>query len=320
MKEERSQITLEIDGEKKQFPRGITYRELAEQYQHTKKNRILLVLADNRLRELYRKAKDKARVRFMTIEDTAGYNAYRRSMCLMMLKAIHNVLGHGENYQVRIHFAVSGGLYCTMQGEVPLTAEFLEKVKLYMEQLCRQAIPIEKRTMDTGEAVELFHSHHMYDKEQLFCYRRVSKTNVYSMGGFEDYYYGYMVPDTSCLNLFDLKLYQEGFVLCLPSREDPGRVKEFKPMEKLFHVQNHSLKWGETLDIFSVADLNRKVVAGETKELILTQEAYHEKQLARIAEEIASHPEKKLVMIAGPPHRGKPPFLTGFPPSCPFTG
>ena len=72
MKEERSQITLEIDGEKKQFPRGITYRELAEQYQHTKKNRILLVLADNRLRELYRKAKDKARVRFMTIEDTAG--------------------------------------------------------------------------------------------------------------------------------------------------------------------------------------------------------------------------------------------------------
>ena len=308
MKEERSQITLEIDGEKKQFPRGITYRKLAEQYQHTKKNRILLVLADNRLRELYRKAKDKARVRFMTIEDTAGYNAYRRSMCLMMLKAIHNVLGHGENYQVRIHFAVSGGLYCTMQGEVPLTAEFLEKVKLYMEQLCRQAIPIEKRTMDTGEAVELFHSHHMYDKEQLFCYRRVSKTNVYSMGGFEDYYYGYMVPDTSCLNLFDLKLYQEGFVLCLPSREDPGRVKEFKPMEKLFHVQNHSLKWGETLDIFSVADLNRKVVAGETKELILTQEAYHEKQLARIAEEIASHPEKKLVMIAGPSSSGKTTF------------
>ena len=128
------------------------------------------------------------------------------------------------------------------------------------------------------------------------------------MGGFEDYYYGYMVPDTSCLNLFDLKLYQEGFVLCLPSREDPGRVKEFKPMEKLFHVQNHSLKWGETLDIFSVADLNRKVVAGETKELILTQEAYHEKQLARIAEEIASHPEKKLVMIAGPSSSGKTTF------------
>lgn len=305
---EEKLITLEINGEKKQFPRGITYRELAEQYQYTEKNRILLVMADNRLRELYRKAKDGVRIRFITMEETSGYNAYRRSMCLMMLKAIHNVLGHGEDYRVGIHFVVSGGLYCTLQGAVPLTQEFLDQVKAYMEQLCGQAIPIEKRTMDTGEAVELFHSHHMYDKEKLFCYRRVSKTNVYSMGGFEDYYYGYMVPDTSYLRWFDLKLYQEGFVLCLPSRANPEQVQEFRPLEKLFQVQNKSLKWGETLDIFSVADLNNQVVQGQTKELILTQEAYHEKQLAQIAEEIASHPEKKLVMIAGPSSSGKTTF------------
>ena len=305
---EEKLITLEINGEKKQFPRGITYRELAEQYQYTEKNRILLVMADNRLRELYRKAKDGVRIRFVTMAETSGYNAYRRSMCLMMLKAIHNVLGHGEDYQVGIHFVVSGGLYCTLQGAASLTQEFLDQVKAYMKQLCGQAIPIEKRTMDTGEAVELFHSHHMYDKEKLFCYRRVSKTNVYSMGGFEDYYYGYMVPDTSYLRWFDLKLYQEGFVLCLPSRANPEQVQEFRPMEKLFQVQNKSLKWGETLDIFSVADLNNQVVQGQTKELILTQEAYHEKQLAQIAEEIASHPEKKLVMIAGPSSSGKTTF------------
>ena len=61
-----------------------------------------------------------------------------------------------------------------------------EQVKAYMEELCRQAIPIEKRAMATSEAVKLFHSHHMYDKEKLFRYRRGSQTNVYSMGGFED--------------------------------------------------------------------------------------------------------------------------------------
>lgn len=301
-------ITLEIDGEKKQFPRGITYRELAEKYQDREENRILLVMADNRLRELSRKAKDGVRVKFITMADPAGYNAYRRSMCLMMLKAIHNVLDHGENYQVGIHFVVSGGLYCTIQGDVCLSEVFLSQVKTYMEQLCAQSIPIEKRTVDTAEAVELFHTHHMYDKEKLFGYRRVSKTNVYSMGGFEDYYYGYMVPDTSYLKWFDLKLYQEGFVLCLPSREHPRQVQEFKPMEKLFQVQNKSLKWGEMLDIFSVADLNNKVVQGQTKDLILIQEAYHEKQLAGIAQEIASHPEKKLVMIAGPSSSGKTTF------------
>ena len=128
MKEDKL-ITLEIDGEKKQFPRGITYRELAEQYQDREENRILLAMADNRLRELCRKAKDGVRVKFITMADPAGYNAYRRSMCLMMLKAIHNVLDHGENYQVGIHFVVSGGLYCTIQGEVCLTEAFLTQVK-----------------------------------------------------------------------------------------------------------------------------------------------------------------------------------------------
>ena len=148
----------------------------------------------------------------------------------------------------------------------------------------------------------------MYDKEKLFRYRRVSRTNVYSMAGFEDYYYGYMVKDTSYLRWFDLKPYQDGFVLCLPTRTSPDQIPAFAPEEKLFQVQKASLDWGDSLDIRMVADLNDRVVEGSVKELILTQEAYHEKQIAQIAETIASHPEKKIVMIAGPSSSGKTTF------------
>lgn len=308
MGEKTKTVVLEINGERQEFSRGITYREIANQYQHTEKHDILLVMAGNRLRELYRSPKEYTKIKFITMEDPAGYNAYRRSLSLMMLKAIHNVLGDEADYQVGIHFVVSGGLYCTLQGDATVSEDFLQQVKEYMAELCRQAIPIEKRTMDTSDAVKLFHTHRMYDKEKLFRYRRGSKTNVYSMGGFEDYYYGYMVPDTSYLKWFDLKLYQDGFVLCIPTKEQPEQVPEFAPVEKLFHVQNNSRKWGDGMDISTVADLNDQVVSGQTKQLILTQEAYHEKQLARIAEDIASHPEKKLVMIAGPSSSGKTTF------------
>ena len=308
MEENRKTVTLEIFGEKKEYPYGIQYAEIAREYQQNTEYPILLVMAGNRLRELHRRAKEDCCLRFITMQDPAGYNAYRRSLCLMMLKAIHNVLGHEEDYQVGIHFVVSDGLYCTIQGKAVLNEAFLQQVKAYMAQLCRQAIPIEKRTVDTVEAVKLFHSHHMYDKEKLFRYRRCSKANVYSMAGFEDYYYGYMVKDTSYLDKFDLKLYQDGFVLCFPTRKNPNQLPAFEPVEKLFHVQNSSRKWGESMEIFTVADLNGKVVEGKTKELLLTQEAYHEKQLAQIAETIASHPEKKLVMIAGPSSSGKTTF------------
>ena len=307
MAEEKKTVVLEILGEKKEYPYGTQYMEIAREYQHTQQYPILLVMADNRLRELHRRAKEDCRISFITMKDTAGYNAYRRSLCLMMLKAIRGILKE-EEYQVGIHFVVSAGLYCTLQGNIAVTEEFLQKVKEYMEELVKKVVPIEKRSMDTSDAVKLFHAHGMYDKEKLFRYRRSSKANIYSMDGFEDYYYGYMVMDTSYLDKFDLKKYQEGFVLCFPTRMDPDVVPEFAPVEKLFHVQNNSLKWGDSLDIFSVGDLNDKVVSGHTKELIMIQEAYHEKQIAEIAETIASHPEKKLVMIAGPSSSGKTTF------------
>lgn len=307
MTEERKNVVLEIMGEKKEYPYGTQFYEIAREYQHTQKNDILLVMEGNRLRELHRRAKEDSSITFLTIEDPAGFNAYQRSVSLMMLKAIHYVL-EGQEYQVRFHFVVSRGLYCTLEGGPMVTEEFLEKVKEQMHQLVKRAIPIQKRTVDTVEAARLFHEHKMYDKERLFRYRRSSKANLYSMDGFEDYYYGYMVLDTSYLGLFDLRKYQEGFVLSIPTRTSPDCIPEFAPMEKLFHVQNHSLKWGDSLDILSVGDLNDRVVKGGTKELIMVQEAYHEKQIAGIAEQIASQPEKKLVMIAGPSSSGKTTF------------
>ena len=57
-----------------------------------------------------------------------------------------------------------------------------------------------------------------------------------------------------------------------------------------------------------MADLDERIVNGKAKELILTQEAYHEKQIAAIAQEIAAHPKQKLVMIAGPSSSGKTTF------------
>ena len=49
-------------------------------------------------------------------------------------------------------------------------------------------------------------------------------------------------------------------------------------------------------------------MTGRAKDLLLTQEAYHESRLARIAEQIAGDPRIKLVMIAGPSSSGKTTF------------
>ena len=52
----------------------------------------------------------------------------------------------------------------------------------------RRDLPFEKRSVETAEALRLFAKHKMYDKKKLFEYRRVSRVNIYSLDGFEDYY------------------------------------------------------------------------------------------------------------------------------------
>ena len=148
----------------------------------------------------------------------------------------------------------------------------------------------------------------MYDKEQLFYYRRSSRVNLYNLDRFEDYFYGYMVPDTSYLKVFDLQLFQDGFVLLLPEQQDPEHLVPFKPDLKIFHVQKHSMEWGKKLGIPTVGALNHYIVHHNAKELIMIQEAYHEKQIAEMAEQIAENPEKKIILIAGPSSSGKTTF------------
>ena len=132
--------------------------------------------------------------------------------------------------------------------------------------------------------------------------------NLYSLEGFEDYYYGYMVPETGVLKWFDLKLYDEGFLLLLPNRSNPEVLPDWRPREKIFYVQKESLKWGEMLDVATVGDMNEYIVHKDASELVLTAEALQEKKIAEMAAKIAANPDKKLIMIAGPSSSGKTTF------------
>ena len=200
------------------------------------------------------------------------------------------------------------GLYIEPEGDFELNEELLKAVKDRMEELREARLPIVKKSLNTQEAVEHFHRHGMYDKEKLFRFRRASRVNVYSIDKFEDYFYGYMVPDTGYIKYFDLTLYEKGFVLLLPKRSAPRKIEPLAPRKKLFTVQRQSESWGEKLGIFDVGSLNEAITQGRMNEIILMQEALQEKQIGDIAEQIAARPDRKLVMIAGPSSSGKTTF------------
>lgn len=302
------QITVIINGEERSYTDGTSYLAAAKEYQKQYAHDIVLATVDGKLKELNKRMANGESITFLTVADRMGFSAYRRSVVLLMLKAIQQIGGDELADKVCVHFSVSEGLYITLRGQKCITAKFLHELKAAMKELVRRDIVIGKESVDTDKAIALFGKLGMEDKEKLFHYRMASKVNVYSLDGFCDYFYGYMVPGSGYLKYFELYPYDEGFVLQIPTAEQPETVLPFAPEKKLFAIQKESMKWGELMDVTTVGDLNEHIVNGKVNDLILIQEALQEKKIAEIAGEIAADPRKKLIMIAGPSSSGKTTF------------
>ncbi|MCI8550673.1 MAG: nucleoside kinase [Lachnospiraceae bacterium] len=285
-----------------------TLYSLAGQVQEHYKHDILLASVDGKLAELHKTVVDGSSVRFFTAADKPGFQTYRRSMIFLLVKAIYAVAGREVLDKVLVDFAVSKGVYVDIRGRVLVDEAFTAKVEEKMRELVAERLPIEKRNLPINEAVELFGKYQMHDKEKLFRYRRVSRVNVYKIRNFEDYYYGYMVPDTGYLKYFKLFYFDGGIVIQMPIQREPEKIPDFNPGEKVYRCQKEASRWGENLGVDTVGDLNEQIVNGTIGDLILVQEALMEKRLAEIASEIAADRKKKFVMIAGPSSSGKTSF------------
>lgn len=296
-----------VNGEEKSYPAGTLFSELAREYQAQYEDDIVLVMFNNRLKELHKSLKADGELTFVTTRDRAGRKAYRRSVTFLMQRAVHNLAEEdGKTVSVRVEHSISQGYYCELMGESP-DESYISRLKSEMQKLVEEKIPIKKKSISTDEAVTLFREFGMRDKERLFAYRRSSKVNIYSIGRYEDYFYGYMVPDTGYLKYFELELYEGGFVLLFPDK-DTKTPSKFIPSHKLFHVLRESAEWGEKLDIGTIGALNDAIAQGRIRDVILVSEALMERKIGRMAEDIAAMPNKKFVMIAGPSSSGKTTF------------
>ena len=125
---EKEMYNVQIGDEIRQYESGTTYRQIAEEWQEQYENDIVLVFVNGRLQELFKTLKEDCIIRFETTGDPIGHKTYKRSMSLMLVKAIYDVAEVDTIKKVRIHYSVSKGYYCTIEGNVNLNQEFLARV------------------------------------------------------------------------------------------------------------------------------------------------------------------------------------------------
>lgn len=301
-------ITLVIDGVEKQYPAGITYEKIAEEYQKSYDHIIGLVMINGKVQELMKKADRSGVLRFITYQDEIGHKTYVRTAIMLLMKAAYDVIGRENIEKIKVEFAIGQGYYCSARGDFKLDRTLIERINVRMLELVQQDLPIGKKAYPLDEAVALFEQHQMEDKVRLFRYRRSSTVNVYNIDDYYDYYYGYMLPSTGYVKYYNLISYEKGFMLLLPDKEEPKKLHYFEPREKLFQTLDRATEWGEQMGIDTVGDLNDQICHGNLNELILVQEALQERRIGEIARDIAERGGVKFVMIAGPSSSGKTTF------------
>ncbi len=306
--EEKRMITVTVDGDAYTYPQGTSYRTIAADFQDRYPCDILLVNRDGRLCELHKSLDRDCTLQMLTARDKPGIQTYERSAVLLLLKAFYDTVGRESVERISVEYSLSSALFLLAKGSFTLDQSLLERVEERMRELSTAKLPIEKRSISTDDAMELFRGAGLIHKADLLSFRINSRVNVYSLDGFVDYFYGYMVPDTGYIRCFGLELFENGFVLRLPTQRDPNQLGDFCPSRKVFLELYQSTQRSQALGATNVAELNTAIARGEAMPLILANEALMEKKIGDIAYEIAARKDVRFVMIAGPSSSGKTTF------------
>ena len=301
-------IRVTVDGKEYEVKEGATYGDVAKLVQDNYEYDIILAKAKNKLRELFSKVEDGQEISFFTVDDSVGRDCYNRSVTFLMITAADDILSDGTGQVVKILYGLSKGYYCELDPKYICDEAFIEKLKTRMREIVEADEPIVKSSLPTNEAIDFFREKRMVDKEKLFRYRQASKVNIYSLDNYSDYFYGYMASSTGILKTFDVHKYDKGFVLQFAFLNDPDKVADFRPENKLYEVLKESKKWSRLMGVDTVGALNDEITAGRGNDLVLIQEALQEKKIGDIAEQIVSNKDYKFVLVAGPSSSGKTSF------------
>jgi len=298
------QVTFS-DGQILRGPVGSTVEDFIKSEHYQSDLTPIACLLDGKLRELNETLTRDSTIEILTLARSDGRRVYRRSLSLLLVAAAREVF---PNVDILIDYGLNfGALYCEVRGRPPFSKAELQQLEAKMHEYVAADVPIKKEYMPLENAKKLLSE--FDDKVSLLKARRKSYLVMYSLGQYQDYLHGYMVPSTGYLRTFGLAPYTDGFVLRYPNKDNPTKLKPIVDYPLLVRTYEEYGDWMDKLGIRNVGALNEAIRHNNILEPVLIAEALQEHRITQISNLIASlHQTKKLVLISGPSSAGKTTF------------
>lgn len=266
---------------------------------------MLAAYVNNRIKELNYKIFKPLAVRYIDITHFEGYRVYQRTISFIVQKAVRDLWNDRKFY---IRHTVGRGFYCEFDDEQELSDGEIEALRAQIQKIIDARYKIERHRMLTADINGIYERFGFDDKIALLNTRPRLYSDIYCMDDMVGYFYGALTPDTGYIHLFDLRRYYNGFYIALPTHSDPDKLDLNVHWDKMLDVFNEYHRWVKIMGVPTVGHLNKKILSGDTSELIKIAEAFHEKKIAAIADQIAEANRERgtrMVLISGPSSSGK---------------
>lgn len=301
------EVYIENTNQTKEYPFGITLKEIANDLKLKSAFPICGALVNNKVRELSFDLVKPKNICFVDYSHPDGQRMYIRSLFFVLYAAVKDLY---PQVRLKIDHAISRGYYCELEG---IGSDFcdscVDEIKIRMQEFIRQDLPFERRGKQLSKILEEYRENGLDDKVRLYADSGWLYAYIYYLGSFSNYFHGHLLPSTGYIQKFDLERFNGGMLLRLPSEDSFRRLRDFVHQEKLFGIFREHKEWGDILGVSDIGQLNSFVKQDRAGDIIKISEALHEKKIAGIATQIAERvPKTRLVLIAGPSSSGKTTF------------
>ena len=290
--------------EEKNIPENISIKDAFKEEIENSKFPVIGANFNNTYKRLDFIPKEEGTLILVDISSQGGMKIYRRTLIFIMAKAFDKVC---KQAKVRVNYQLSNSMFCTLDN-VEVTDKLLQDVQNEMKEIINKNLPIINRPMTRKEAEELYEKEDTSKGRLQLDYEENEIINMYYCEDYYNYIYEDIAINTGITKVFELIRYDDGFLLRYPSVDNPFQLPEYQETKKLHWALDEYNDIHQILDVSTVYKLNNIIKHGHIKNLIMLEEALHEKKIAQIADKIAASKNIKMVLIAGPSSSGKTTF------------
>lgn len=302
-------LRLQLSAEPQSIPveSGTSLEVLVRRWQPELPYAVIGALVNNRVEELGYVIAGSCTVTFLDARYNAADRMYQRSLCLLYLTAIRDVLGE---VGTDIRNSLNRGLYSEIHSDSPVTDGQISAIERRMRELVKRDEPILRTVMNRKSVIEWLKtlgSAGMEKADLLEQSPEVHYIAVYELTGYRNYFYGQLAPSTGYLKYFELHRYMDGVLLRYPHPSKPDALPRFVNDNKLYEAFDEGWDIARLFGLSFAGDINQEIADGKMAEIITIAERLHRAKIEQMAKMIKES-GKRIVLIAGPSSSGKTTF------------